>query len=455
MPLTARRIFQTWWPLAFSWLLMGFELPAVSAVMARLAQPEISLAAYGGVVFPIALIIEAPVIMLLAASTALCKDWASYLVVRRYMRGAAVALTLLHLLIAFTPLFDLVVGGIIGAPEAIHPASRLGLQIMTPWTGAIAYRRFQQGILIRFGRSRAVGLGTVVRLLAAASVLVFGGLYWDVPGIVVGTTAIALGVTAEAFAAGFWVRPVLRGPLREAAPIRPVLTFRAFLSFYVPLALTSLIGLIGLPMGSAGMSRMPRALDSLATWPVVNGFTFLFRGVGMAYNEVVVATLDHPGAISALRRFAIRAAVVGSALYLFVCATPLMEIWLGTVSALPERLVQLGRSAAWIFLLMPAHGFFQSLYQGILVDARKTRAITEAIVAYLSVSALVLVVGIAWGRGDGLYFGLGGVFLGAMAQLGWLRFRVARVLRGRIAAEAGAQRPDPAECPDPEDVGKH
>ena len=44
-------IFELWWPLAGSWVLMGLELPAVSAVMARLADPEIHLAAYGGVVF--------------------------------------------------------------------------------------------------------------------------------------------------------------------------------------------------------------------------------------------------------------------------------------------------------------------------------------------------------------------------------------------------------------------
>ena len=63
---------------------MGIELPIVSAVMARLTDPEIHLAAYGGVVFPLALIIEAPVIMLLAASTALSKDWMSYVFLRRF-----------------------------------------------------------------------------------------------------------------------------------------------------------------------------------------------------------------------------------------------------------------------------------------------------------------------------------------------------------------------------------
>jgi hypothetical protein len=72
--LSRRRIFDTWWPLAASWVLMGAELPVLSAVVARLDNPEINLAAYGGIIFPIALLIEAPVIMLLAASTALCKD---------------------------------------------------------------------------------------------------------------------------------------------------------------------------------------------------------------------------------------------------------------------------------------------------------------------------------------------------------------------------------------------
>ncbi len=76
--LSIKKVLRTWLPLVASWILMSIELPAINAIVARLANPEISLAAYGGVVFPIALIIEAPVIMLLAAATALSRDWASY-----------------------------------------------------------------------------------------------------------------------------------------------------------------------------------------------------------------------------------------------------------------------------------------------------------------------------------------------------------------------------------------
>ena len=39
----------TWWPLAASWLLMGIEMPLVTAVMGRLPDETVQLAAYGGV----------------------------------------------------------------------------------------------------------------------------------------------------------------------------------------------------------------------------------------------------------------------------------------------------------------------------------------------------------------------------------------------------------------------
>jgi len=131
-PLALRRIFTVWLPLAASWLLMGMEMPILSAFVARLADPKINLAAYGGIVFPLALIIEAPVIMLLAASTALSKDWASYQKLRNYMLLAGGLLTALHILVAVTPLYYFVAEGLLGAPAEIIEPARIGLLIMTP-----------------------------------------------------------------------------------------------------------------------------------------------------------------------------------------------------------------------------------------------------------------------------------------------------------------------------------
>ena len=83
-PLSPQQVFATWWPLAASWLLMGTEMSLVSAVIARLDDATYHLAAFGGVVFPFALLIEAPIIMMLAASTALCTDRNAYRTLLRF-----------------------------------------------------------------------------------------------------------------------------------------------------------------------------------------------------------------------------------------------------------------------------------------------------------------------------------------------------------------------------------
>jgi len=419
--------------------------------MARMAHPTVSLAAYGGVVFPLALMIESPIIMLLSASTALCRDTASYRFVRRFMFWMASALTLFHALVAFTPLFAVVVAGWMGAPAEILEPARRGLQIMLPWTLSIAYRRVSQGVLIRFGRPRAVGLGTLVRLSANAAVLAVGFALHTVPGIVVGTLAVAAGVVSEALFAGAMVRPVLRGALREAPPQTTPLTPESFMRFYLPLAMMPLISFVAMPLASAAMSRMPRPIDSLATWPVITGLVFTLRSVGFAMNEVVVSQLDRPRPVFALRRFAALLASVTTCVLLVVAASPLGGLWLGRVSALPPSLVALGRTGLWVCFLLPALSVFQSLYQGVIVHSRRTRGVTESVVLLLITMASVLAAGLASGRVVGLHVALAAMVAGNAAQVGWLWWRSRgeiRTIEAREAASAVQGVPSPREAND-------
>ncbi len=414
------RVVRTWWPLAASWLLMGVEQPMLSAVVARLPDARINLAAYGGVVWPIALIIESPIIMLLSASTALSKDWASYRKLWNYMMIAGGALTALHALVAFTPLYYVVVQGLLGVPaETVEPA-RIGLQIMLPWTWTIAYRRFNQGVMIRFGHSRSVGAGTVVRLAAGMTVLSAGLILGALPGIVVATLAVAVGVSSEALFAGRVVRPVLRYELAVAPPVEPPLTYRAFFQFYIPLVLTSLLSLLAQPIGSAALSRMPGALSSLAVWPVVTGLVFMVRAFGLALNEVVVALLEVPGARPVLRQFTAILCVATLGILLLLAATPLSRLWFEGVSALPVDLSDLARRALWLGIPVPAMVTLQSWYQGQLLYSRHTRAISESVVVFLVVITAILAAGVAWGRTTGVFVGMVGMLVSTTAQTVWL-----------------------------------
>ncbi len=422
-PLPLGRVLLTWLPLAGSWLLMGAELPALSAFVARLPEPEINLAAYGGIVFPLALIIESPIIMLLAASTALSKDWDSYRKIYGFMMITSAILTVLHIAVAFTPLYYFVIEKIIGAPQEIIEPARIGLQIMTPWTWSIAYRRFNQGVLIRFGHPNAVTVGTLVRLCTDLTILIIGLIVGTYSGIVVATSAVAASVVMEAVFIGLYARPVIRDELRQAPAVEPPLTFKAFMKFYVPLAMTSLLTLMIQPIGSAAISRMPRALESLAVWPVVIGLSFLFRSIGVAYNEVVVSLMDEPGSSATLRRFAGLLVGFVTLFQLVIVATPLANLWFNRVSALSPELTQLAIAGMWLGLLLPGLNTLQSWFQGTILFSRQTRGIPEAVVIFLITISTIMWIGVQMYRVNGLYVGLIAFTLGFAAQAVWLWVR--------------------------------
>jgi hypothetical protein len=406
---------------------MGAEMPTLTAFVARMADPEIHLAAWGSLVFPVSLAIEGPVIMLLAASTALAVDTPSYRKLIRYMAWMSLLLTGVHATVAFTPAFSWLAEGILGVPKELLEPGRLGLQIMTPWTAAIAWRRLNQGVLIRYGNSRAVAVGTAIRLGTLIGILWLTMTFEMGTGILVGATAVACAVTTEALFAHFVVQSVLREKIPEASE-HTALNVRSFAAFYFPLALTPLLTLMIHPAGSAAMSRMPMALASLAAWPAVHGLIFLTRGMGFAFNEVVVALAGKDDGERQLRRFAKILATATMSLLALLGFTPLGRLWFGSVSGLSPELTTISASAIVLAVFMPGYQVYQSLYQGLLVHHRKTRGVSEAVALYVGLALVGLWAGTQWSSVPGIQWSIGVFVFAGLFQTLYLRQR-SRALR--------------------------
>lgn len=411
---------------------MAAEQPAVAATIARLGDQKVQLAAWGSVVFPISLVVEGPIIMLLAASTALCGDRERYMKVRRFMMVSGALLTAVHLVIALTPLYGWVTIGLLDTPPEVAEAARIPLIVMTPWTWAIAYRRFQQGVLIRFEKGRAVTEGTLIRLGSVSLALVIG-FHSGLAGAVVGAAAIAIGVTVEALYVHVRVQPTLRSLPEKAPPGEPPLNRSRFLTFYAPLALTPLLTLCVQPIGAAAMGRMPAEIDSLAAWGPLWTLVFVPRSVGMAFNEVVVTLIAVPGMLAALRQVRTELALVTTLFLVLVAATPLAEFWFASAQALEPDLAKFATAALWIALPMPLYQVLQSWYQGALVAARRTRPVTEAVAIYLVVAGSGSALGAHLDVTEGLYWTVGTLVTAGIAQTAWLHWKSRDLLREAAA----------------------
>lgn len=168
---------------------------------------------------------------------------------------------------------------------------------------------------------------------------------------------------------------------------------------------------------------MPAALDSLALWPVVTGVTFFVRSLGVSYNEVVVALLDHPRSYFRLKRFTV-GLCVATTVALLLCLIPsLGMLYFRRITGLSESLATVARYSLWLALPMPAMSVLQSWYQGMVLHSRHTRCITESVVVYLLASGAVLAAGVVWGGAKGIYVGVAAVSVGEVVRTLWLRWR--------------------------------
>lgn len=390
--LTYKKIFYFWLPLAATWIMMSIEGPFLAALIARSSEPKFNLAAYG-VAYSLALIIEAPIIMIMSASIALVKNRQSFYKLRNYTYAVNALITVIMLIVVTPPIFYSVTEDLIGLPAEVSELTYIATIILIPWPGAIGYRRFYQGILIKHNLTRRVAYGTIIRLLAMS--LCATALYISdfVEGVIVGAASLSFAVIMEAVAVRFMVSSIIKKIKSDDSSSEQVLTYSEINKFYYPLALTSLIGLGVQPLVTffVGQSRM--ALESLAVLPVVTSFVFIFRALGLSYQEVIIALIgEKREKFKPLLNFAIVLAVVLVVVSGLFAFTPLTDFWFITVSGLSQSLAEFAELPLMIMFFFPALTVLISIQRGVLVAAKNTQPITVGTITEFLTIVITLII---------------------------------------------------------------
>jgi len=374
--LTYKKIFYFWLPLAATWIMMSVEGPFLAALIARSSEPKFNLAAYG-VAYSLALIIEAPIIMIMSASIALVKNSQTFYKLRNFTYAANGLITLLMLIVITPPVFYFITEGLIGLPGEVSRLTHTATIILLPWPGAIGYRRFYQGILIKNNLTRRVAYGTILRLVSmslCATVLYLSGI---VEGVIIGAASLSFAVSMEAIAIRFMVSRTIKKIKSNDFSSQQLLTYQDIHKFYYPLALTSFIGLGVQPLVIffVGQSRM--AIESLAVLPVVTSFVFIFGALGLSYQEVIIALIkDNKESFKPLLKFAVTLALTLVGVLAIFAFTQLADFWFITVSGLSESLAELAYLPLMIMFFFPALTVLISIQRGLLVSVKNTKPIT-------------------------------------------------------------------------------
>jgi len=345
--------------------------------------------------------------------------------------------TSLQLLLLIPPVFRSVMVDLIALPEEVASLVYGALWLLLPWPGAIGYRRLYQGVLIRDGFTRLVAVGTVVRLVSMAATGVVLFLFVKPSGALVGAAALSMGVVAEAVAS----RLMAQGSLRRLPAASPgeemnteELTYRRIIHFYIPLALTSLIGLAAQPMLTFFMGRAVAPVESLAVFPVVVSLTFIFRSMGLSFQEVAITLIGRRlEYFRQMARFALVLALGASGGMALVALTPLADVWFVVVSGLSPELAGFALLPTAILVPMPFMAVLLSFQRGILVATRNTQPITWATALEVGAMALLFPL-LGWHLGwVGVTAAAVSIVLGRVAANTLLLAPCARVLKPALS----------------------
>ena len=379
--LTNKRILLFWLPLESTWLMMALESSLLSAIIARMAAPKFNLAAYG-VAFSFILVVEAPILMIISAATALVKDRDSFIKMQRFTFVLIGLITFIMGIVLLPPVFSFLTKKLIGLPEKIAGLTYHAVLISIPVPWAIGIRRFCQGILIRHNKTRYVAFGTAIRL--ASIILVGLCLYHfsDFDGASVGAGVLAIAVILEAVSSRFMAAPIIKNLLGEPltkGQAKDTLTYRAIFKFYLPLALTSLLALGVQPATTFFVGKSRMAIESLAVLPVIYGLVLLFMSCGLSFHEASIALMGNRNRnYQELRDFALILCGVTVGALACIAFTPLSHLWFGFVSGLSLELTQFALSPLKLLTIMPGIWVLLTFQRSVLVSARDTGPITRA-----------------------------------------------------------------------------
>jgi hypothetical protein len=422
-----RQILALWLPLAASIVMMVLEPSIINIGLGRTLDPELALAAYG-VAFSLALLIEAPILMILDASVARSTDRATFVLVRRFTVILALLVTAIGLAVSLTPLYGLVVEGLMNIPADVASRARPTLQVLSFWPAPIAWRRAYQGLLIRNGRTGAIGVATLARLVTLAVGLFGGLLLLPHRGALVAGMAMNISVSFEAILITAAARPVLRSEAYRGQPSDQAssLNLRALWQFYRPLAMTTILRQTTRPLLNAGIAAAAMPRPSLAAWPVAWGLAILITGPAWSLQQLATALVSDLASYRPVKRFTVSLSLIFTLLLSAVAFSPLYYVVMGGVYNLSPDLQDLARPAVQMMAVMPLVMGLQSLLRGVLIRKGCTGAVQSAMTANVVALGASLFAGVAGSSLVGVTLAAAATTIGNFVELAWLHWRPGR-----------------------------
>ncbi len=362
--LSFKEISLFFFPLLLNVQLMSVSHTVINGALARLEDYVTALAGMS-VAMIIHLFFASPSYQNHTVTIAMVRGRRSLRSVLLFVVLVASYVAIMLSLIAFSPLGDLVLVGLLGTPPLVAQAAREALYLLVLLPFFTGLRGFCQGLIIQARRTSLVSFATGVRVAALFGYLALGQ-NWFV-GAQLGAFALVSCVITETIVIALcaWQvhLPLDRGEeekstgeiLRYSFP----LAYSSCLQQTIPLLISSILG------------RLSDASLALAAFGVIRGFLFLLAGPMRNLQQAYLALVKTAEDYRLLIRFNLLVAS-GMGLLVLLTAGPLNELILGRLLGVESELRLYLRWPLAACALFPVFYGACNLLRGWFAGAHKT-----------------------------------------------------------------------------------
>lgn len=409
--LTQKQIALFFFPLLLNIQLMSVSHTVINSALARLDDYVTALAGMS-VALVIHLFIASPSYQNHTVTIAMVRGRSSMRSVLIFVLLVASYVAVMLALIAFSPLGDLILLRLLGAPPEVAQAAREALNILVLLPFFTGLRGFGQGLIIQARRTSLVSLATGVRVGGLFGLLALGRGWFS--GAQLGAFALVGCVMIETVVIALFAwrvhLPLDRGEaekttgeiLRYSLP----LAYSSCLQQTIPLLISSIIG------------RLADGPLALAAFGVIRGFLFLLAGPMRNLQQVYLTLVRSAADYRTLIRFNL---IVATAMGLLILLTagPLNRPILGQLLGIDPQLRHYLRFALAGCALFPLLYGASNLLRGWFAGAHQTGKLGRSTILKSSVLLLAWWPIVSWqppvsGVGIGIGLLLGAELLEAL-----------------------------------------
>ncbi|WP_132281085.1 hypothetical protein [Natranaerovirga hydrolytica] len=379
--------FMFYLPLATTAFFMLLTHTLYNAGLSRLPQPELYLAAFA-VAKSLNNMFMGPINMIKQTVIALADNKDNYRSVKKFVIIMSSIASLAYITVAVSGMGQWVFKNLMSVDDNILDIAVTILKVVMLSSITISFRDFYQGIAIKFKKTYLIPIGTFLRLFYVLGIIIFAEKITFVSAAVV-AGSMHLGATlVEALVMFLGTKLSLKNIPRSFEKLAPnkehmnykILNYRYILSFFIPLALTSIMKMTAQPIINTGLARTLRPEIALSTYAIAWGLGMNILSPLNMFHQVPLKFLNKEDNknYKPVIKFAVIIGVLLTTALVIIAFTNVGDFILRKLIEAPEEVIPYSLEALRVMCLIPIIRVGREFYWGLFMKNHMTHFIRSA-----------------------------------------------------------------------------